>query len=93
MACSARRGIPTEKPIVLETQQLQKGEKAFMNYCNKCHPGGAAGLGPAINNKPLPGFLMKIQVRHGLGVMPGFDKEIISKEELDNLVEYLKEIR
>lgn len=36
-----------------------------------------------INNKPLPGFLIKFQVRNGLGAMPAFSKEHVSPEELD----------
>lgn len=93
-ACgSARRGEPTRGPLVLQSEKLQKGQVVFMEYCNGCHPGGETGLGPAINNKPLPGFLIKFQVRKGLGTMPGFDKEHISSSELDNLVAYLKALR
>ncbi len=47
----------------------------------KCHPGGEAGLGPALNWNPAPGFIKKFQVRHGLGVMPSFKSNEISKAE------------
>ncbi|MFD2512931.1 c-type cytochrome [Pontibacter locisalis] len=90
---TARRGVPMFKPLALEAPAEVKGEAVFMSYCQKCHPGGTAGLGPAINNKPLPGFLIRYQVRHGLGMMPAFKKEVISAEELDNLMAYLKELR
>jgi mono/diheme cytochrome c family protein len=64
-----------------------------MTSCHQCHPGGMAGLGPAINNKPLPGFLIKMQSRAGLGAMPGFSSSELSEEELDAVVAYLKALR
>lgn len=90
---SARRGTPTHPPLNIESPAVAQGQVVFMSHCNKCHPGGAAGLGPAINNKPLPGFLMKFQIRNGLGVMPAFKEDHISDQELDNLIAYLKELR
>jgi mono/diheme cytochrome c family protein len=43
----------------------------LMRHCHQCHPrGGDGGLRPALNNKPVPGFLVKCQVRLGLGAMP-----------------------
>lgn len=64
-----------------------------MSYCNGCHPNGEPGLGPGLNDKPLPGFMIRFQVRNGLGVMPAFPDEVISGEELDDLIEYLVELR
>lgn len=90
---SARRGAPIYAPLNSSSPAIAQGEVVYMAYCNKCHPGGAAGLGPAINNKPLPGFLMRFQVRNGLGVMPAFKEELISDQELDNLIAYLQELR
>ena len=82
--------LPAEK-IEKQNKQVINGEKAFMHYCNSCHPGGKAGLGPSIINKPLPGFLIKFQVRQGFGMMPAFKKEVIPSEKLDDIVEFLKE--
>jgi mono/diheme cytochrome c family protein len=90
---TARRGTPTGPPLRLTDARAAHGEKTFMRYCNGCHPRGEGGLGPALNNKPLPGFLIRFQVRHGLGVMPSFSDEVIGDEELDDLVAYLKELR
>ena len=50
-------------------------------------------MGPGLNDKPAPGWLMKTQVRTGLGAMPSFPKEVISSEELDDLVAYLMAVR
>ena len=91
---SARRGEPyTAAPATPSDARLALGERVFDLNCSQCHPGGEGGLGPAINNKPLPGWLMKIQVRAGLGKMPAFSSEEISGEELDALVRYLGWLR
>jgi hypothetical protein len=47
----------------------------------------------AINNKPIPGWLMQFRVRHGLGSMPGFSERGISERELDELVAYILALR
>jgi hypothetical protein len=52
--------------------------------------GGAAGLGPAIDDKPLPGGLIKTQVRPGLGAMPHFSQQHISDDDLGAVVAYLQ---
>lgn len=90
---SARRGAPLQTAFEPADAQIAGGERAFMRYCNGCHPGGRGGLGFAINNKPLPGFLIRFQVRNGLGVMPSFSPEVISPDELDGIVEYLVALR
>lgn len=90
---SARRGEPLAGPIDISSQVLARGQEVFTRQCSQCHPGGEAGLGPSLNNKPLPGFMMKFQVRHGLGAMPAFPKEVISDDDLDAVVEYIKTLR
>jgi mono/diheme cytochrome c family protein len=93
-ACgSSRRSEPIRGPLALESAKLEQGKVVFMEHCHKCHPGGETGLGPALNNKPAPGFLIRIQVRNGLGAMPGFNRELISNEEMDGLVAYVKALR
>lgn len=92
-ACSARRGVPYTEPLQANAEEVQDGMLLFDTYCNSCHPGGASGLGPAINNKPLPGFLIRFQIRHGLGAMPAFKEEVISDEESKKIVAYLKKLR
>lgn len=93
-ACgTAKRGEPTFAPVPDTEPALAKGEVVFNTYCTLCHPGGEAGLGPSFNDKPLPGFLMRFQIRNGLGVMPAFKEEVISDEELDNLITYIKTLR
>ena len=91
--CSARRSEPVAGPFRPESPMVAQGEVAFDQHCSRCHPGGERGLAPAINNKPLPGFLIKLQVRHGVGAMPAFSEKELSPEHLDALVKYLKELR
>lgn len=93
-ACgSARRGEPLRAVPVLDTQAEVQGQHVFMRHCTQCHDGGAGSLGPALNDKPLPGFLIRLQVRRGLGAMPGFSAEKISDAELNALVAYLRALR
>jgi mono/diheme cytochrome c family protein len=90
----ARRDPPkTQQPFVPQNEQVALGQKVFMTHCYQCHPGGSGGLGPAINDKPLPENLIKLQVRQGLGAMPAFDQRRIPDEELDAIPAYLKALR
>lgn len=90
---STRRGEPITGPVPIPNEKVAHGQQVFFKNCHQCHPGGEAGLGPALNNKPAPVCLMKMQVRLGLGAMPGFSKEQISPEELDDLMEYMVHLR
>lgn len=88
---SARQEVMSEHTILPTT--FPEGEQVFLQHCHQCHPGGQAGLGPALNSKPLPEFLIKLQVRTGLGAMPPFPETIISSHELDQLSGYLVALR
>jgi mono/diheme cytochrome c family protein len=93
-ACGpARRSEPAVGAFEPQTDSEKRGEIVFDRHCNKCHVGGEAGLGPGINDKPLPVTLMKTQVRVGLGAMPGFPENEIDDRELDDLMAYLKGLR
>lgn len=70
--------------------EVKRGEQVYMTACHKCHPAGEAGLGPSINANPAPQFIKRFQMRHGLGVMPGFSKEAIPKKDLRAISAYLK---
>ena len=89
----ARRDEPITRPLQSDDPRIALGHRVFSQQCNQCHPGGAAGLAPSINDKPLPVNLMKTQVRQGLGLMPAFSKDEITDEELDAVIKYLKALR
>jgi mono/diheme cytochrome c family protein len=94
---SARRSEPLRGPLHLDAQ-LQRGQVVFMQNCHKCHPGGEAGAGPSINNVPMTKGMLKWRVRSrafflGIGRMPSFKKHEISREELNDLVRYIKVLK
>jgi len=91
--CSAHRGEPISEPIRIDSPKAARGEKAYMYYCNKCHPGGERGLGFSINNQPLPGPMIKLQVRAGTGAMPSFSRQLLPEEQLDEIVDYIETLR
>lgn len=92
-ACNARRSEPLNGPLRTSNADVRKGAILFDRHCDKCHSGGEEGFGPAINNKPLPGFLVRFQIRHGIGAMPGFGEDEISDAEVDQIIEYLHALR
>jgi mono/diheme cytochrome c family protein len=91
VGCVSRKSEPVkQKEFATADARLAKGEQAFMFHCQKCHPAGEAGLGPAINSNAAPQFVKRFQVRHGLGVMPSFKNEEISKDDLRDISLFLK---
>jgi mono/diheme cytochrome c family protein len=93
-SCGATRDdLPVETAVSRDDIAVVRGAQEFAQHCYKCHPGGEAGVGPGIIDKPLPKWLMRLQVRAGLGVMPSFPKEAINDQELDELLAYLKALR
>jgi mono/diheme cytochrome c family protein len=87
---SARRSEPLVGAFTPASAAIERGERVFMANCHPCHPGGEAGLGPALNDKPLPGALIRLQVRAGLGAMPAFAATEIADADLDALLAYLR---
>ncbi|MCE5229109.1 cytochrome c [bacterium] len=84
---SARTGEPG--PLTPDSA-VERGREVFMRHCDRCHPGGDAGIGPALNSKSLPGFVIKSQVRLGLGAMPRFSGSEVSSAQLNDIVKFLK---
>lgn len=93
-ACgSARRSEPLMGPVVAVEAAQERGKIVFAQNCNRCHPGGEAGLGPALNGLRSPRSTQRRRVRHGPGRMPSFDRNQISDEQLDELLSYLALLR
>jgi mono/diheme cytochrome c family protein len=88
-----RRGEPIVGPTPTRTASVERGRVVFEQHCYRCHGKGEGGLGPVINDKPLPRFLMRFQVRRGIGTMPGFPEEQISDDDLDALLDYIVDLR
>lgn len=92
-ACgSGRRAEPLIGPITLD-ESAGKGRTVYEQHCFRCHSQGEGGLAPSLNDKPLPRFLMRTQIRAGLGAMPSFSRQHISDEEMESLLDYLLALR
>src|SRR5436190_8440544 len=81
-----QRGEPAAPPVKLDTVAEARGARLFHAHCYPCHPGGETGLGPALNNKPLPELAIKTQIRKGVGAMPAFSEERLSDEDVEAIV-------
>src|SRR5690349_1876278 len=86
-----RYNYPFREQQIPATAEVQEGQVLYMRYCQKCHPFGEAGLGPSIFY--LPGIGKKLQVRLGLGAMPAMDKHVISTEDRNKIINYLKALK
>ena len=94
VACgSARRSEPIVGEKDPPNERIALGEQVFARNCTQCHPGGAGGLGPALNNKPLPQWAIRVQVRNGVGSMPRFSSREISDEQLTAMTTYMVWLR
>jgi mono/diheme cytochrome c family protein len=91
IACSPKRTAGLEGKIDLSDARTKNGQEKYMRFCESCHPAGSSGLGPAIIS--TPSFLKRFQVRHGLGTMPAFKKDVLPKKDLDDVIRYIKAIK
>lgn len=92
-SCSAPKTVPLAEVTEMPTEKLQQGRVLFDQYCASCHPNGMAGVGLAIIDKPLPERLIEFQIRNGIGVMPAFDENVLSDEQVEKIAEYLVYLR
>ena len=92
-SCSKRLSDPLKGTFISANNTIARGEQLYDIHCDKCHPGGEGGLGPDVNWNPAPNFIKRFQVRHGLGVMPSFKKDEISKDDLHAISKYMKAIK
>ena len=63
------------------------GQVVFNQFCNACHPGGNAGVGPRILNVSRDKLFTA--VRSGKGIMPAFSTSQISDQQLLDVLAYL----
>lgn len=91
-SCAVRKTEPITGSVVsTDNPRVQHGEQLYLRYCYQCHPSGEPGLGPSVTT--VPGFLTRFQARHGMGVMPAFDKDVLSKQDLKDIALYLKQLK
>lgn len=93
-ACgSARRGEPIIGEKRVPDGTIAVGQQVFDRNCAQCHPGGERGLGVALNDKPLPAWYIRFQIRNGLGAMPSFSSEQINGGALKAVARYVVWLR
>lgn len=94
IGCGARqRGEPEGPPIASATAGEDHGRRLFQKLCYKCHPNGAAGLGPALNNKPLPEVAVRTQIRKGVGAMPAFGDRQLGDRDVEAIARFVHALR
>lgn len=78
-----------DSPIAA-TADAAKGAEVFATYCNGCHPGGQSGNGPALkgHHESLGGA--RNVIRNGKSTMPAFGAELISDDDVENVLAYLQ---
>ncbi len=92
-ACNARRGEPLTGAVPVDEEPVLRGRAVFMSQCYQCHPGGEAGVGPALNDKHFPDFVTRWRVRHPFGAMPAFPKSELTDAQMRDLLAYLAALR
>lgn len=80
-------------PVPLEDESLRRGKAVYDTRCQSCHQQGEGGMAPALNDKPLPEFLIRMQVRRGLGAMPAFPETAIPDDQLEDVARYVVALR
>jgi mono/diheme cytochrome c family protein len=92
--CGAqRRGEPSAPPVRPTSAKEARGQRLFAQKCYSCHPGGESGLGPSLNDKPLPEAAIKTQIRKGVGAMPAFPPEELSDDDVDAIAGFVQALR
>ena len=86
----AESAVATERP---ETLTVARGERVFKSQCLRCHASGDMATADGLQEGALPDFLIRLQVRRGLGAMPAFPARTLADADLDDLVAYLMAMR
>lgn len=89
---TGRHRAPFAEPPA-DDPRLVLGERVFDAHCHTCHPGGEAGIGLSLTRTAYPGWVIRFQVRTGVGEMPRFPEDVIPDDELDAVVAYIKWLR
>jgi mono/diheme cytochrome c family protein len=76
-----------------ELQQVKEGKEIFNKNCDRCHPGGGAGVGPSLKASNLLSFSMRFKARHSSGAMPAFSQGMLTDEQLNSVVAYIKTLK
>jgi mono/diheme cytochrome c family protein len=72
-----------------------KGRSVYTQLCDACHPGGSAGLGPALTGPAFTAAYgddaaLAAIIRQGTARMPAFPASRISDEQLNELIAFIR---
>lgn len=86
---------PVEGPL---SASAESGKNTYGSFCNACHPGGAAGIGPKVYgadfNKRFGTDSALVEItRTGKGSMPGFSSGQISDSQMQDLIAYIRALK
>lgn len=91
-------GLTTAVPAPLSAQDIFAGRSVYEEHCARCHgPDGMATVPGVPNFSDGMGLyasdtdLIRL-IKHGKGVMPGYDL-VLKESEILNVVSYLRTIR
>ena len=92
VACGGNEPVPPPEGI-----PAHEGYQLFTGRfnCDSCHPGGQKGVGPALvgetfrQHHPMDATIIR-QVRNGGGGMPDFPPDVMTDEQLQDIVAYLR---
>jgi len=90
-ACGPQHRAVPQAPELHSSAEV-RGQRLFQKFCYQCHPNGAAGVGPALNNKPLPEVAIRLQIRDGIGPMPSF-RSLLRSDEIHAVASYVHALR
>jgi mono/diheme cytochrome c family protein len=77
------------------TPSSERGQKTFMRVgCYQCHgsDGHGNGAGPALTPNTLPPQAIATFIRANAGRMPVYPKEVLSDNEIADIVAFLKTV-
>ncbi len=87
----------TAAPEPVSNERAAAGRALFTGQpgCNRCHPGGERGLGPALHGaafeaKHPTDETIRRQIRIGGGGMPAFSADRLSEQELEDVIAYIR---
>jgi mono/diheme cytochrome c family protein len=72
---------------------VRRGQEVFITQCAACHEYGEARRAPDLAKSSLPRLLIRLQVRLGMGAMPKFDRQQVSRQDMEILMRYLLRMR
>ncbi len=87
--------VKTSTSTADKTQSSKKGKLVYKQYCFACHGAdGKMGVGGAkdLSVSKIPKEEIINQVTNGKGMMTPY-KDILSKEQIDAVADYIQELR